>query len=238
MDYDMTYDIIDRCSIRPAAASGSPSCGSGLAATLPRLCRPEPALADTLAPYPLSLRDRHHAGAAPAVAPHPDVHLVEPAAVAPVPLRVGGGVSKTPIVLEALWGRGVMVAANEARNERAAPQHVFHRPAVEAWQARLAGRVIEHGHSRSLHDTVRRQLNGLKRAEIHQGYLLVCSSVPPGACRTQGAVEEELRARIPHQAVPLQAKIGLDVERLHLVRIVGVGRQYHHAVLFTTSNHI
>ena len=39
MDYDMTYDIIDQCSIRPAAAFGSPRCGSGLAATLPRLCR-------------------------------------------------------------------------------------------------------------------------------------------------------------------------------------------------------
>ncbi len=82
MDYDMTYDIKDQCSIRPAAALGSPRCGCGLAATLPRLCRPEPALAETLAPYPLSLSDRHHAGAAPAVAPHPDVHLVEPAAVA------------------------------------------------------------------------------------------------------------------------------------------------------------
>ncbi len=88
MDYDMTYDIIDQCSIRPAAAFGSPCCGSGLAATLPHLCRPVPALAETLAPHPLSLGDRH-AGAAPAVAPHPDVHLVEPAAVAPVPLRVG-----------------------------------------------------------------------------------------------------------------------------------------------------
>ena len=234
----MTYNLIDRCSIRPAVALGSPRCGSGLTATLPRLCRPEPALAETLAPYPLSLGDRHHAGATPAVAPHPDIHLVEPAAVAPVPLRVGGGVSKTPIVLEAVWDRGVTVAADEARNERGAPQHVCHRANVEAGQARVAGRVIKHGHSRSLHDTVRRQLNGLKRAEIHQGYLLVHSSVPLGACRTQGAVEEELRARIPHQAVPLQGKIGLDVERFHRVWIVGVGRQYHHAVLFTTRNHI
>ena len=82
MDYDMTYDIIDSCSIRPPDAFGSPRCGSGLATMLPRLCRPEPALAETLAPHPLSLSDRHHAGAAPAVAPHPDVHLVEPAAVA------------------------------------------------------------------------------------------------------------------------------------------------------------
>jgi hypothetical protein len=33
--------------------------------------------------------------------PHPNVHLVEPAAVATILLRVGGGASKTPIVLEA-----------------------------------------------------------------------------------------------------------------------------------------
>ena len=71
MDYDMTNDAINLCSIRPAAAFGSPRCGSGLAATLPRLCRPKSALAETLAPHPLSLGDRHHAGAAPAVAPHP-----------------------------------------------------------------------------------------------------------------------------------------------------------------------
>ena len=77
IDYDMTYDIIGQCSIRPAAALGSLRCGSGLAATLPRLCRPKPALAETLAPYPLRLRDRHHAGAAPAVAPHPDVHHIQ-----------------------------------------------------------------------------------------------------------------------------------------------------------------
>ena len=64
----MTYNIIDRCSMRPAVALGSPRCGSGLTATFPRLCRLEPALAETLAPYPLRLRDRHHAGAAPAVA--------------------------------------------------------------------------------------------------------------------------------------------------------------------------
>ncbi len=131
------------------------------------------------------------------------------------------GFFKTLIVLEAVWVRGVTVTADEARNERGAPQHVCHRANVETGQARVAGKVIEHEHSSSLHDTVLRQLNGLKRAEIHQGYLLVHSSVPLGACGTQGAVEEELRARIPHQAVPLQAKIGLDIERFHRVRIVG-----------------
>jgi hypothetical protein len=35
---------------------------------------------------------------------------------------------------------------------------------------------------------------------------------PLGACGTQGTVEEKLRTRIPHQAVPLQVKIGRDVE--------------------------
>ncbi len=79
------------------------------------------AFADTLASDPLSLCYGHHPGVAPAVAPHPDVHLVEPAAVAPVPLRVGGGTSKTLIVLEAVWNRGVTVAVNETRNEGARP---------------------------------------------------------------------------------------------------------------------
>ncbi len=94
MIYDMTYDIIVQYSIRSAAALRRPRCGSGLAVTLPRLCRPGSALAEPFGPDPLRLCDRHHPGAAPAAAPHPDVHLVEPADVAPVPLRVGGGVSK------------------------------------------------------------------------------------------------------------------------------------------------
>jgi hypothetical protein len=99
-------------------------------------------------------------------APHPNVHLVEPAAVAPVPLRVGRGVSNTPIVLEAVWDSGVTVAADEARNEGGVPQHVGHRADVEAGQARVAGRVKEHGYPSSLHDAARGQVNGLKRAEI------------------------------------------------------------------------
>ncbi len=112
----MTYDIVVQCSIRSAAASRRPRCCSGLAATLPRLCRPGPALAEPLGPDPLRLGDRHHPGTVPPVA---DVHLVEPQAdaVAPVPLRVGGGVSNTLIVLEAVWDSEVNVAADEARNE-------------------------------------------------------------------------------------------------------------------------
>ena len=61
------------------------------------------------------------------------------------------------------------------------------------------------------------------------------------ACRSQGAVEEELRARIPHQAGPRQVEIGLDevdVERFHWIRIVGVGRENDDEILLTTRHHI
>jgi hypothetical protein len=104
-------------SMRSAVTLGSSgSSSSGLAASLPSLSCPGPALADTLAPDPLSLCDGNHPGAAPAVAPHPDVHLVEPATVVPVPLRVGRGTSKTPIVLEAVWNSRVTFAADETKN--------------------------------------------------------------------------------------------------------------------------
>ncbi len=108
--------------------------------------------------------------------------------------------SKTPIVLEAVWNRGVTVAADETRNEGGAPQHVRHRANVEARQARVAGRVIEHGHFSLLHDTVWSRSDGLKRAEVHEEYLLVGSTVQGllGACGTQGTVEEELWTCIPH----------------------------------------
>ena len=91
--------------------------GSGLAATLPRLCGPDPALAETLSPDPLRLRDGHHPIAAPAIEPHPDIHFVEPATVAPVALCICLGISKARIVPEAVWNCRVTVAADEARNE-------------------------------------------------------------------------------------------------------------------------
>ncbi len=98
--YDIRYDIMTSTLMLSATTLGSAGSSRCLATSLPSLCCPGPALADALAPDPLrlSLCDGHHPGAAPAIAPHPDVHLVEPAAVAPIPLRVGGGASKTLIV--------------------------------------------------------------------------------------------------------------------------------------------
>jgi hypothetical protein len=99
---DIRYDFMTSASLRsrqrqpqqwPLCVASSLSC-------------PAPALADTLVPDPLGLCDGHHPKAPPAVAPHPDVPLIEPAAVAPVPLRVGRGGSKTPIVLEAVRNSG------------------------------------------------------------------------------------------------------------------------------------
>jgi hypothetical protein len=60
----MTYEIIGQCSIRSTTAlrRRRPRCGSGQAATLPRLCRPGPALAEPLGPDPLRLGDRQHEG--------------------------------------------------------------------------------------------------------------------------------------------------------------------------------
>jgi hypothetical protein len=49
VDHDMMFDIIDHCSILPAAAFGSPRCVRSLAVTPPCLCHPDPDLAETVA---------------------------------------------------------------------------------------------------------------------------------------------------------------------------------------------
>ena len=82
--------------------------------------------------------------------------------------------SKTLIVPKAVWNSGVTVtvAADESQNHGGTPKYLGHGADVEAGQARAAGQVIEHGYSRLLYDAVWGQLNlnGLKRAEIPQGY--------------------------------------------------------------------
>jgi hypothetical protein len=89
MKYDIRHVIMTSGSLHSAATLSSPSSSIGFAVSPPSLCCPGSALADMLAPDLLSLCNGHHPGAAPAVVPQPDVHLVEHAAVSPVPLRVG-----------------------------------------------------------------------------------------------------------------------------------------------------
>jgi hypothetical protein len=79
-----------------AATLGRAGSSSGFAVSLPTsLCCPGPAPADRLAPDLLILCNGDYSGAALAIAPHPDVHLIEPVAVALVLLRVCTGASKT-----------------------------------------------------------------------------------------------------------------------------------------------
>ncbi len=68
--------------------------------------------------------------------------------------------------------------ADEAWNEGGAAKYVGHWADVEAGQAWVAGRIIEHGYTSLLHDTVWGQLNGLTCAEVHQRHLLVRVTEP------------------------------------------------------------
>ncbi len=196
-------------SLRSAATLGSTCHSSGLAASILSL----PALVllslirSLLITQPLRWRPSWGGPDRSATSRcSPCTRLVEPAAVAPVPLRVGRGASKTPIVLEAVWNSGVTVAVDETRNEGGAPPRVLHRADVEAGQVLVAGCVIEHGHFSLLLDDVQSQIDGLKRAEVHQGNLLVGITVqcPLGTCGTQGTLEEGLRTHIVHQAAASQ----------------------------------
>ena len=176
----MKYDIIGQCSIRSNAAAPTRPVFN----PLQRPAAAAASLQHFLVSAALILLSLSRS------APHPDVPIVVPAAVAPVPLRVGRNVSNTTIVLEAVWDSGVTVATDEARDEGGAPQHIGHQADVhwQAGQAWVAGRVIEHGHTCLLHDTVWGQVDGLERAVIHQGVLLVRTAVhrrlASEACRT------------------------------------------------------
>jgi hypothetical protein len=116
------------CSIRFAAAFGSPR---RLAATIPRLGCPDQADPDfvgALAPDSLGLSDGYHPspGAAPSVSPYPVVHLLESAQFTPsrciiITMHIIRCVAKTRIVLEGVWNHGVTVAADDARDKGYSP---------------------------------------------------------------------------------------------------------------------
>jgi hypothetical protein len=78
-------------------------------------------------------------------------------------------------------------------------QDVLSQGRLEAGQLRVAGREIQHGYASSLHDTVRGQIDGLKRAEITPGTPLCANrcwtTAPLGTCQGQGSVEEKQRAK-------------------------------------------
>jgi hypothetical protein len=132
------------CSSSAAALAPPRRAPAAAAASLRRFLVSAALILNSLSPDPLRLRDGHHPSAAPAVAPHPDVHLVEPATVAPVALCICRGTSTARIVPEAVWNCRVTVAADEARTEGGALKYVGHGADAEAGQVRVAGRIIKH----------------------------------------------------------------------------------------------
>jgi hypothetical protein len=89
-----------------------------------------------------------------------------------------------------------------------------------------------------LHHAIWGQIDGLKRAEIHQGYLLVVCPVfwTLTAAPTKGAVEKELRACIPHQAISSQVKVTYHIKFSNKVQIVGERRQIDDKLLHKTND--
>jgi hypothetical protein len=88
-----------------------------------------------------------------------------------------------------------------------------------------------------LHDAIWGQIDGLKRAEIHQRHLLVIGRVfwTLAAATAKGAVEEELRSCIPNQAIPIQIKVTHHIEFSNRIRIVGERRQNDDNLLHKTN---
>jgi hypothetical protein len=82
----------------------------------------------------------------------------------------------------------VTVVADETRNEGGSAP-------ADRYRGREGAEAIEHGHSSPLHDAVRSKIDRLKHAEVHEGHLLVQSTVhcPLGACGTQGTVEDSMK---------------------------------------------
>ena len=74
--------------------------GGHLPAVFLCLLRPGPCLAHSLLPDSLRPLDRYRQGLAPSVAPQPEIHLVESAAIAAILLGISGRCTKESAVLE------------------------------------------------------------------------------------------------------------------------------------------
>jgi len=77
---------------------------------------------------------------APPVAPHPQIDLVQAAAVAAVGPRVGGSAGEL-MAAEAVRYSGMRVSPNEAGDHGHAAQNVLDGADVEARKGRAAGRI-------------------------------------------------------------------------------------------------
>ena len=95
----------------------------------------------------LRLSDSNPALLTPAVAPHPNVDFIKPAAVAST---IPAG-SHRPLAVPKAVGQGWRpVPSHEAWRERCPAQDVASQAKVQAGEVRAAGSIVEHGHSVAL----------------------------------------------------------------------------------------
>jgi len=88
------------------------------------LFSPSPCLADSILPGSLCLVDGHRPGLASSVAPQPEIHLVQSAAVPAIRLGIGGCRSQVSAVLELVGNSRMGVAVYEAGNQGGSQQYI------------------------------------------------------------------------------------------------------------------
>ncbi len=100
-------------------------------------------LADTILPGSSHhFIDRHRPALAPPVAPHPEIHLVQSAAVPAILLGICKCRPIDSAVLEFVWNNLMRVAVDEAGDEGGSLQYICHVTDVQAGQTRVTGSVV------------------------------------------------------------------------------------------------
>ena len=125
ISYVISYVTRGNTVLFPCALSGG-----RLPAVFLCLLRPGPCLAHSLPPDSLRPLDRYRPGLAPSVAPQPEIHLVESAAVAAILLGIGRRCTKESAVLEFVRNSWMGVAVDEAGDEGASSQYIGRRADV------------------------------------------------------------------------------------------------------------
>ena len=113
----------------------------GQPSALSRFAGFRPRLANALCPFLHGLQDGHLALMSPTVAPHPQIDLIQTAAVAAVGPRVGSSSGKL-MAAEAMRYSGLRVSLDEARDHGHTAQYVLDVADVEAWKGGAASGIV------------------------------------------------------------------------------------------------
>ena len=111
ISYVISYVILEQTFSFHSSSSLS---GCRLQAAFLCLLCPFSCLTDSILPGSLRLVDGHRPGLSPSVAPQPEIHLVQSAAVPVIRLGISGCSAKDSAVLEFVGNRWMGVAVYEA----------------------------------------------------------------------------------------------------------------------------